>query len=1047
MIRKRWAVAAMLGLAAAVLFFASTASFAFPGESARLLACWKGLETASSVDYPLMAVVVRLLGCGNYIAPICGALAVLLLAGLVAGFIAWRIPDHDDADPDERIPRQRERLSLIAALGTAVVFVLTPAVRSAATHLEPRLFDFTVALAVFAAALPVLWFRLPAWLYTLFAGVLVALGFCDSALFLCLLPFFLATVAFVARRRGRNLAVHGILFVVFFVIALLVALRVFGIDFTDFRTDVFRELGMMRRLTGWVFVAVFATVPFVLVLFASARSFVHETTPAQWVFHLAMTVAAIVAIATPLSPSELMKTYGVLPVVTSAYAACVAGYLLAYWWFMRRRAVAIIAGCALVFALAVTCVWNLCVFDGDRGDFADRVAAKIIKDLGERSWFVSDGVLDDHLKLVAAETGKKLHIISLARDADEQYLKALARVVEEENVGGSKNAELRMSLELGVLSFLQDWLAADPTVASEMAIFGAPDIWYGAGLTPVPEFFFFGADAKRVPDWEAWKEFDNILEAPKGWGSYRDRKEPDPVARLRFSLRRHLGFVANNRGVWLQDQKRDDEAWRMYELVLNEIDHDNICAVFNEVGMIGAQHPSAVAKRRDLERMLKAAVDDTGRRYLLWRLGTYYGYIRNPDTFIRLGHAWAKSGRPGDALAQIRRAIDFIPTDRRSSLMNMMAALYANENDAKKSRELYASVLEKNANDHDALLGLMRLELQDGNGEKALKYLKRASEQAGADKRQATIELGMLAMMKNDLAGAKAQFKKAIDADAKNLQAWSMLAAVTMQQIDAEKDAARQKALQKELESDILPTMERQSRDANDYYLQATRGFVLMRKGDVEKRRQAREAFVKAARTRPDAAVAHDMVLGLDISLDDKEGALRHAKDVLRRNRNAPLANYVMGSLALGRGEYAAAEVYLRKAADAPQPVPLALNDLAEVLRRLKNFADAERYARQAVKAAPRLYVAWETLGSILMDAKGDLGEAESAIRKACDLSKGGNAKGEVDVRMLVSLARVQRLNGDLQRAKITIRQVEARLGELSDFEKREFEEFKKGAR
>ncbi len=201
-----------------------------------------------------------------------------------------------------------------------------------------------------------------------------------------------------------------------------------------------------------------------------------------------------------------------------------------------------------------------------------------------------------------------------------------------------------------------------------------------------------------------------------------------------------------------------------------------------------------------------------------------------------------------------------------------------------------------------------------------------------------------------------------------------------------------------------------------------------------------------AARARPDIAATQDLVLGLDISLDDKGGAEAHAKEVLRRNRNAPLANYVLGSLALGKGKYTEAEAFLRKAADAPQPVPLALNDLAEVLRRNKNFAEAERYARKATERAPELYVAWETLGSVLMDADRNLDEAEAAIRKACQLSKDKSGR-EADIRMLISLARVQLRNGDKQHAKVTIRKVQSRLGELSDFEKREFENVVKDAR
>ena len=80
------------------------------------------------------------------------------------------------------------------------------------------------------------------------------------------------------------------------------------------------------------------------------------------------------------------------------------------------------------------------------------------------------------------------------------------------------------------------------------------------------------------------------------------------------------------------------------------------------------------------------------------------------------------------------------------------------------------------------------------------------------------------------------------------------------------------------------------------------------------------------------------------------------------------------------------------------------------------------------------------------MDQNRDFAEAESCIRKACELSKGKNGR-EADVRMLVSLARVQLKAGDKQHAKVTIRKIQSRIGELSEFERREFEEVKKGVR
>ena len=1037
--RKNWLFAGAFGLVAAILYFASTADYAYPGIGARLMAIWKGLEVAGTVEYPLMSLFAKLLGSGNLIAPVCGIVSAVTLFHLVAAFVSFRIGE-------ERPAPERERISLVAAGATTLVFLLTPAVRSAATHVEPRLFDFTWALLAVALVFP--FRRLTRGASALFPfalGVMVALGFCDSAVFALLVPFFVALVAHVAARDGHKPYAPVLLFFAVAFVTFLFATSCFDLDGVDLFRRTGREISGYMSSFGWVFVTIFAILPFVSALFSSGRAFRDEPVGlVQSLFHLAMTFVSVLAIATPLSPSALMEPYGVLPVLSSACAAAVAGYLVAYWWTSRASKTGVVSGAIFAFVLAVSLTWNLFSFDGAAGAFADKVARKIVADLGARRWLVTDGTLDDHLKLVAAETGKDLNLVCLAKDFDKDYLARLAKVVEQEGIGGSKNGALRLSLSLGVLPFVQDWFAADPSVTKNVAVFGAPDLWFASGITPVPEFFFFGADESVTPDWSAWTEFDAILEAPKGWGSYHDRKVTNPVERFRFSLRRHLGFVANNRGVYLQDKKDDEGAFKMYELVLNEIDHDNICAIFNEVAMVGQNHAQAVAKKRDLERMLKSAVEDKNRRYLLWRLGTYYGYIRDPDMFVRLGHAWARSGRPGDALSQIRRAIDFVEPDKRMALLNMMASLYASENDQEKSRRIFEAILRKDADDHDALVGMMRLELMSGESEKAFGYLQRAlaSGKSGA---RADIEKAMLAMMKGELADAKGLLKKRTDAEPKDMQAWSLLAAVTMQQVDTATDEKAKAALLKELEDQIVPFMEKNAEDQFDYYLQTTKGFLLLRKGE-ESRRQARDAFASASKVRPDVATTRDMVLGLDISLNDKENAEQHARDVLRRNRNAPLANYVMGSLALGQGKDEEAEMYLRKAAEAPQPVVLALNDLAEVLRRGKKYAEAERYARQATEKAPGLYVAWETLGAVLMDANGSLDEAEACIRKACELSKGADGK-EADVRMLVSLARVQLRRGDQAHAKLTVRKVRARLDELSDFEKKEFEEIAKGQR
>ena len=1039
-------VAAAFGIAAAVLYFASMADYAFPGESASLIASWRGLDTVPELaPHPLMAVFAKMMGVGNLIAPLCGVLSAWFVFLLVATFTAWRA----DSAAAKREPGESTTISIVAAATATVVFMLTPAVRSAATHLEPRMFDFTWALAAFALALPFRKTRHWAfWLFPPTIAITTALGICDSGIFLMLLPVYVVLVLRLATHCGKSPFLATTFFVFVLIVAVPSAMAAFGLEFSKSILRSSEEIASYFETHGWLVIAVFTTVPFVAAIFSSARAFDDDQKLVALLFHGAMTFAVIIATATDLSPSSIMEPYAILPVATSAFAAAAAGYLAAYWWMLvsQKKIVGYVGGGLLAFVLAVSCIWKAFSFDGQAGAFADKIAEKVIEELGGREWFVSDGTLDNHVRIVAADKGVNVKVLSLNRDMEEDHLEWLKKAVEESGIGRDKNRALRISLTLGVLPFVQDWLSSDTNVAKEVAIWNAPDLWKSAGLDPIPELLFFGADASRTPDIAAaWKDLDKILEVPKGWGSYIDKNVKSPLERMRRSIRRHVGFVANNRGVWLQDKHRDDDAWRMYELVLNEIDRDNICTIFNELAMSRNGHTFAAAKQRELDRTLKAATEDKSRRYILWRLGSYYGYIRDPEIFIKLGYAWARSGRPGDALTQIRRAIDFVSSDKRIALLNLMASLYADNNEQTKSRRIFSAVLGKNESDHDALMGMMRLELQAGNSAKALDYLQRAAAQTN-DLQRAETENAMLSAMKGDFADAKRRFYGIVDKNPSDQRTWAMLSSVIMQEIDAAGDDSKKVSqLTQELEGGVLANMQKSLGNGDEFYLNMTKGFIKMRRSD-DARDDARKSFESALKTRPDATVAQNIVLGLDISLDDRKNAEEHAKSILRRNRNMPLANYVMGSIALGKGKYDEAEAFLRRAADAPQPVSLAMNDLAETLRRRKEYKEAEIYARKAIKADPNLYVAWETLGSILMDAGENLDEAEDCVRRACELSKQKDGRAS-DIRMLISLARVQIARRDFQRARLTMRKVQARSKELSDFEKQEFEEMRKRVR
>lgn len=1059
--------AAGLGAFALVLYFASMANYAFPGESAHLMALWRGLDIASETQYPLMGWLVRLTGVGNGLFPVLGAIGVVMFYFLVAAFLRFRMADADSGEVRHR------SIAVIGALAGGIVLMLTPAYREASTHLEPRLFAFVwVLLTLFVLRLCALVPAIAAAAVAIVAGVMAGFGLCDSPIFLAAAPLFVGTLWISQRRADRSPWLALSLFVIAFLLAYIIFAASVSEDFAEFARQMTTAFSEYFKPEGWLFVLLFATLPFAISLFSSTRSLSGSCASlAMLFFHAAMTFVVILAIATPLSPTSLMAPFAILPVAPSAFAAFIVAYLAAFWLLQSQeiavpgtldganafaariaRVTSYAFGGILAFVAVSAMLFNLFDFEKDRGAFADRVAEKALSDLGDRKWFITDGVIDDHLLLAAERLGKKVQLVSLKRDLDDAYLARLSKIVEAEGIGGARNSDLALALSLGVLPFVQEWFSASPDEARKTAVvWGAADLWYGSGIDPIPEFLFFGADPDRPEvDFKAdWAEFSKLLPPPpldgdKIWGSYRLARNKNPIERMRLDLRRHLGLIANNRGVWLQDSRRPAEAFEMYELVLNEIDTDNVSALFNEFELARSGEEHATAKRKALEARLIAIKDDKDRRYRLWALNNYYGYIRSPEIFVRLGFNWARSGRAGEALQQIRRAIDFVPTDRRTSLMNMMAAIYASEDQRAKSRSIYEGVLKNDADNHDALIGLMRLEMMEGNNDKAIEYLERINELAGDDPR-ANIERAMLHMMRNELDTAKSLLKKVTDIDNSNLQAWSFLAAVTIQQIDATKDARVRAGLMKELENEILLTMEKQARDPSDYYVQTTRAFLLLRKGQ-EYRKEARDALIAASRDRPDIAATSDMILGLDISLNDTVDAERHARDVLRRNSRAPLANYVMGSLALQRGEYVQAEAFLRRSVDSSKPVVLALNDLAEVLRRSEKLEEAEIYARKAVETDPKLYVAWDTLGTIILERNGSLDEAEECIKKACDLSRTAEGK-EADVRMLITLARIQLARGDRPRGKGTLRKVLSRVDELSDYERKEFEEIRKGVK
>jgi tetratricopeptide (TPR) repeat protein len=1063
-------ISAALGITALVVYLLTLADYVFPGISAKYMAVFSGIEPNTLPVYPLWGAVVSLVARIplfslavrlNLLSVIFSVISVVLIYRIVSFLIYTTVTEEYSVE-------HAGRVSVYGGVVAAVALIFAVPNWQAATQL--RVESFNLMLALLLAFLLVQYaLRRWLWLLALFA-FLGGVAIVQSAFFIPALPIFLLLLIYVLYKDG-TLKLTRVAWMGLFALAGL-ALYFFFARYFFYNNDVelmgyssimellvrvWRfQLGELRTTlmrSGWVILMVTGVMPWVAALFASGRALNNERSWSQYLLHFTLTVFLVINITnTPVSPWGMLRSTGALPVFAYAMTAMVAGYLVAYYYLLMkvkcesRKTVTHAAtkragdwfGMLLTYPVVVIvflcAIVNLFECKPGRGRFADRFAAEILQRLGERTWFVTDGTLDEHLKIMADEQGRELNLIALQKDLDAYYLRSMERLIEEKKLfEGAELISMKSTLRLGILPFVQDWFSIDNDIAAKAAVFGVPDFWYSADLVPVPEYLFFAGcrdikvfeDKPLAQEYNAfWDEMLKIL--PESSGNNTDK-----ATEIARNLRRHMGFVANNLGVMLEDLGHDEEAFDIYTRIHNEIDPQNVSAMINRFEMARRGVESADPYRNVIERELKEFISGMRHRYPLWSLSRYYGYVRSPQIFARLGYGWALSGQSRAALAGVNRAINLLPESDRVANLSSLAAIYAMTEQTEESADVYNEIIRSDPDNRTALIGLGRLAVQEGSFNQAGKWFEKAARVADSQG-QSGLEWAFVHLMNNDLPQARLALQQTTDLQPKNLNAWALLAHLQLQNGEIE-----------EVETLVIPKMEKVAETIDNYYVQLTKAMMNMKKAEKDQRperylRVAREGFIRAAKLNQSALYLNDVILDLDIQLNDQESALLHARQVLRKNRRNALANYVMGSLRLREGSYGEAEDFLRRSV-AAKPIYAALNDLAEALRRIKKLSDAEKFARDAVKMNPDQYIGWETLASILVEADKNLEEAESAVRKAVAINK-------EDLRVQITLARVLIKKGDVEIAREVIRKIKSRQQELMPFEREELDKIAQDA-
>jgi tetratricopeptide (TPR) repeat protein/4-amino-4-deoxy-L-arabinose transferase-like glycosyltransferase len=1031
-----------LGLLALVVYVVTLSAGAFPGHSARFVAEAASLSPRLTPAYPLWfaaaSLLQRLPGSVsltlNLLNALLGALTVMLLHGVIHTAVLRTVA----VNAQNRA--RAETAAGLAALGTALFLAFSLPFWYSATHAHPVMLSLLL-LAVLARLLLDYASSGSAWRLLLF-GFLYGLAVVESASFIVFAPVAGLGLIFAMWRREHlrigpllGVAVTAVLGLLLYLLAAwrfqgtegYVIREYDGLYQVLFYTWRDQWFAIKRSLppVGWLLVVAVSIVPWLTSLAVARRGLNEERDWGYYLLHAVLVGITLgVLLNLPFAPWALLGPNRLL-VMPYMLCATVFGYLCAYvfllpggWWpntesagLRRVRAVTgpVLAALLLVAAVAAP-FRNAREADGRAARFVNVFAREVIDSLDGRTWLVTDGSIDNHIRLAAAEQDIHLTLLNLRKEGNQSYMRWVASLFPD-------NARLRNTSEVSLFSLLQEWIPSDPEIGEKLALMIFPDLWLGADYAYLPvNTVFLGLPTLTGLDVTALvsrhERFCNAIlplmhqaEAPEDAGSVRHI-----LGLYRDHLARHLSLVANNLGVALEDIARPEEAFAAYERA-RRFDPENISVLLNQSAMLRRGHRTERADA--IEAELQRLIEDESRRYQIWALARYYGFVRSPEAFLRMGLAWARSGRPGLAVSGLRRAIEFLPNENRGAVKQMLADIYFLQDEDEAGETLYYELLVEDPENVRALLGSARIASRNGDFQKARAFLERA-EAAGAPKTVMAIEWASAHAMAGQTDEARIILQDLIEIEPRSVRAWAMLAGILAEADDAP-------GLRR-----CIDTLE--GLDAPTGLSDVMRGRLAELEGDPN---LARERYENALRSRPLNRRVLEALLRLDLLQGRQSEARDHARKLLRLDPDNAFANYVMGTVHIAENNFDLAEASLRRSLEGKM-TPAAFNDLAWVVLERGQTDKAEKFARAALKMAPEMYQAWDTLGMALLRS-GRLDEANDAIEKAVSLSAD-------DPSVILHLAELRALQNDAVRARELLDALDARRQDLSEWQKSSLE-------
>jgi len=980
-------IAAAIFAGVLVLYLITLSPGAFPGESAALLAQHAGLDPFPPMSHQVWGWFVKMLAMVpvgglafkvNVFSAFCGAAAVALIFYLVS-----LIP-HDRMQEEAEAHFDAGRVGLISGAAAAVFAAVSIPVWIVGTRAHPAAFDVLLGLIFVAVVVHVgrggkTWLLYP-------AALLYGIGTTEFATLITWAPVAAVAVLFVCWRRGilRAGRLAGILgcylagLSLYFLFARQYqASAAFG--WRGFHTyfealwfvwrEQYRAIAKSVPQVGWLLVFIVTVLPGIII-FVRKRGGNRATVRGSYMLNAVLAVIGLAVLFNArIAPWSLLKWR---PLLVTPYmvAATWMGYLAGYWYivisqrsrFDTRVPAAVkrvmrplyLPGLGVVVLLAL--VMNGRVADGRQAGAIIRLADEIVAGMGPAKWLVSDGALDDNIVITAHDQGKNIRLLSMARAGASPYLDYISTLFDD--------PRLQVMARIGVRPLLGEWLRRDPEAAGNLMVMGNPDLWLANGYQELPQRVLY----RGVPDYKG-VDAAAVFESHLSFWETEGRALAE-MAQRRGLLQgwyrwaaRYVSKAADNLGYALEEMERPGLAFRAYAEA-RRIDTNNVSALLNMLMLADREKMPEAAK---IQAEFDGFVKGLRSKLKIWSLAYHFGYVRRPEAFLDRGFAWALSGKPNMAIADLENAVRL--GARGSPVQLALATLYFRQNRVEESRKAYLDVLRKDPHNTTALLGLARIAMRRGDFDTARNYLDRL---AALKVPAAVILLERVAL--ESLVGNRTEARKLLESlvekDPENMKAWAALAVMAQQDGDTKT---------------VDRCLEKIKKKGGGYpSVRMALAELALGQGDFD---AARENLLALLKIRPDNRRALELILQIDMRQANRADAEEHAEQLLKVDPENAVGNLVLGGLHLLREEYALAEDCFRVSL-AQQRTAWALNELAWVLHKQGRDKEALPIAEEAVRKGPRNGAAWDTLGVVAMET-GHYQRSREALDQAMSMRPG----------------------------------------------------------